>query len=534
MIIKNYNLDASGPHILVLAGVHGDETNSVKAVGLSNFTGIGKSVTVLNAINEAGLKAGAREFKEPDNKINDLNRLFSDPEDSKEQIVDRIKTFIKGSKIVIDVHSSPACANVVLLGTSPKELVIKGALDKAGVPCVTWSGAPSTIRGWANGLRDDIIAVTVELNGMGQVSESGFLDELDIIAKTIDVLYHSYDDIVRRSSSSQAGIRGAVTGLIDNSGDDLTAITARTEGVVNYQDYGELFRTVYDKGDIIGTVLNLETAATETIRAPYNSCVVVDVNPVAYAYPGTELMSLARLPEYAEYITKKPEPESKAEAKAEPKAKNTGLLADEKTIGYAFECEKDFANWCAENIGETVHGVVADEGEELDLSGYREGVEVRKDKSPWDNFVNGDVRTNFFKADVKSSKEWPVASISAYIPVDGIESFKALGKTEQAACRILAREYLEQSDVDYYVSYGQDDEINVIPKKAVLDMLSEEGISLDGKTALGEVKPLLEKRRMIKGKEYLSVYLPLSSWAGQHPFKKQFMSLEDLVGLYAV
>jgi predicted deacylase len=533
MILRNYNLDASGPHTLVLAGVHGDETNSVKAVGLSNFKGMNKSITVMNVINEAGLKAGTRELKEPDNKINDLNRLFSNPEDSKEKIVDRIKTFIKGSKIVIDVHSSPACSNVVLLGTSPKELIIKDVLDKAGVPCVTWNSTTNTIRSWANSFRDDTVAVTIELNGMGQVSKSDFLDELDIIAKTIDVLYHSYEDIIRRCSSKQAETYGTEMNSINNSGDDLTTITARTEGIVNYLDYGELFKTVYDKDDIIGSVMNLETAATEMIRAPYNSCVVVDVNPVAYAYPGTELMSLARLPEYAEYITKKPEPkpELKAEAKAKSKPKNTGLLADEKTVGYAFECEKDFANWCAENIGETVHGVVADSDEELDLEGYREGVTVVRDATPFDNFINGDVRTNCFKADVKSSKDYSVASISAYIPVAGIETLMKLGKTEQAAWRILALEYLEQNDVDYYISYGKDEEVNVIPKKIVLDMLSEEGLKLETKVALGEVKSLNETRT-IKNKVYLSVYLPLTSWASQYAFRKQFMTLEDLVDLY--
>ena len=64
MNIKNYNLNSNYPHILVLSGVHGNETNSVKAVALSDFQHLGKSITVINAINKPGLIANTREYKE--------------------------------------------------------------------------------------------------------------------------------------------------------------------------------------------------------------------------------------------------------------------------------------------------------------------------------------------------------------------------------------------------------------------------------------------------------------------------------------
>jgi hypothetical protein len=127
--------------------------------------------------------------------------------------------------------------------------------------------------------------------------------------------------------------------------------------------------------------------------------------------------------------------------------------------------------------------------------------------------------------------EYPVASIHAYIPVEGVNNLMKLGKTEQAAWRILAREYLEQSQVDYYISYGKDDDVNVIPRQLILDMLSEEGLKLESKVAMGEVKSMNETRT-IKQKVYLAVYLPLTSWASQYAFRKQFMTLEDLVDLY--
>ena len=62
-------------------------------------------------------------------------------------------------------------------------------------------------------------------------------------------------------------------------------------------------------------------------------------------------------------------------------------------------------------------------------------------------------------------------------------------------------------------------------------MLSEEGLKLESKVAMGEVKSTNETRT-IKQKVYLAVYLPLTSWASQYAFRQQFMTLEDLVDLY--
>ena len=529
MIIKNYNLNFEGPHILVLSGVHGNESNSVKAVALCDFKHMSKSITVMNAINKPGLTANTREYEEPEHDSKDLNRSFFSEEPQLAETVDKIKKEIKSSEIVIDVHSSPACKNVVLLGNTRKELIIKDALIKAGIPCVSWGGTTDTIRSYVNSI-DHSVGVTVELNGMGQVSQQKLDEEIEFLQTVINTLTESYHDIMYNYDTMKQS-------AVENSGDDLVSITARTEGIVSYDDFDKLFNTVFMKDDTVCTVCSLDDdTCVEKIKAPWDNCVVVDMEPVAYAVPGTNLLSFAKFDRYAELVRKpKPEPSAEDEMKEDSKsAVKSGLLADEKTVGYAFECEIDFANWCAENIGETEHGVVIshDELQNLDLTKYVEGVKVVCDDTPWDNFVKGDVRTNYFKADIKSSMDYPIASIHAYIPVEGVANFKKLGKTEQAAWRILAREYLEQSQVDYYISYGKDDEVNVIPRRLILDMLSEEGLKLESKdSAMGEVKSTNEIRT-IKQKDYLTVYLPLSSWANQYTFRKQFMTLEDLVDLY--
>ena len=529
MNIKNYNLSSNYPHILVLSGVHGNETNSVKAVALSDFQHLGKSITVINAINKPGLIANTREYKEPDHSSKDLNRSFFPEEPQLKDTVDTIKKLIQTCKIVVDVHSSPACKNMVLLGNTQKELVIKNILTNAGIPCVSWSSTTDTIRSYANSI-DSVIGITVELNGMGQVSQQKLDEEIEFLRTVINTLAESYQEIMYDYETGEQS-------TIENSGDDLTNIIVRTEGIVSYEDFDKLFDKIFMKDDVICSIYDIcNNTCVEKIKAPWDNCVVLDAEPVAYATPGTALLAFAKLDKYAEFVrnakpTSSVKKETKEDRKVIPETKS-GLLADEKTVGYAFECEVDFANWCAENFGKAVHGVVVEsDGSVLVEKGYVEGVTVEADATPWDNFVNGDVRTDFFKADIKSSMEYPVASIHAYIPIEGINNLMKLGKTEQAAWRILTREYLEQSQVDYYISYGKDDDVNVIPRQLILDMLSEEGLKLESKVAMGEVKSMNETRT-IKQKVYLTVYLPLTSWANQYAFRQQFMTLEDLVDLY--
>ena len=517
MILKNYNLNGTGTHTLVLAGVHGDETNSIKAVACADFNSLKASITVINAINVPGIKANTRNFivpNNPDKNSVDLNRQFISKEYDLMETLTQLKNYIAGAKIIIDVHSSSACKNMVLLGTSAKEELIKRALEEAGIPCVTWNSTENTIRSYANSLNNSI-AVTIELNGMGQVSNEQLEEESEFIKKVTKVLIKNYSEII---SSKLA--------LLSNYGEDLHSVYSRISGYVSYKpNYTDLFSYTYKKDEIIATITDLSTGNQELIKAPFDNCAVVDVNPVAYVVPSTELFAIAKIKELGKAPVRKPNP-------TPVKTKSSSLMADEKTVGYAFECEKDFANWCAENFGKAVHGVVVEpDGSVLVEKGYVEGVTVEADATPWDNFVLGDVRTNYFKADVKSSKDYAVASISAYLPEDKIQELMKLGKSEQAAWRILSKEYLEQNEVDYYVSYGKDEEVNVIPKKLVLDMLSEEGLKLETKTALGEVKST-EEEHTIKGKQYLRVYLPLTSWASQYAFRSQFMTLEDLVDLY--
>lgn len=530
MIIKNYNLGSMYPHVLILSGVHGDETNSVKAVALSDFKRMDKSITVMNAINKPGLTANTRQYEEPRHDSKDLNRSFFSEEPQLKETVDKIKKAIQTSRIVVDVHSSPACKNMVLLGNTQKELVIKNILTNAGIPCVSWSSTTDTIRSYANSI-DSVIGITVELNGMGQVSQQKLDEEIEFLQTVINTLTESYQEIMYDYETGEQS-------TIENSGDDLTNIIVRTEGIVSYEDFNKLFDKIFMKDDVICSIYDIRNnTCVEKIKAPWDNCVVLDAEPVAYATPGTALLSFAKLDKYAEFkrnaeSTSSVKKETKENMKVTSETKS-GLLADEKTVGYAFECEVDFANWCAENIGETDHGVVMDpdEFQNLDLNKYVKGVKVVRDVTPWDNFINGDVRTTFFKADIKSSMEYPVASIHAYIPIEGINNLMKLGKTEQAAWRILTREYLEQSQVDYYISYGKDDDVNVIPRQLILDMLSEEGLKLESKVAMGEVKSMNETK-IIKQKVYLAVYLPLTSWANQYAFRQQFMTLEDLVDLY--
>ena len=211
-------------------------------------------------------------------------------------------------------------------------------------------------------------------------------------------------------------------------------------------------------------------------------------------------------------------------------AKNDSYLgATPEARRFADECEIRFANWCANTFNYAVHGIVSDK--ETNQDGYTLGVFVEHDARPRDNFKNGDVRTKHFIVDVKSSKDYPIASISVWVPINEIKDLLSKGKSEQAAGRILALKHLSGTNVDYYVSYGKNDKITVIPKQAVLDMLSEEGLEYKNKRALGEV--ILTKDTKVFGSILnVHVYLPLTSWSNQEPFRNQFMTLEDLKNIY--
>lgn len=96
-------------HLLVIGGTHGNESNAVKMV--SEFLGkinprstagwwqntYFSQVTVINALNQTGLKYNEREFiQEEKTETNDLNRYFNTTNQStKEAVMDELEVLLK-------------------------------------------------------------------------------------------------------------------------------------------------------------------------------------------------------------------------------------------------------------------------------------------------------------------------------------------------------------------------------------------------------------------------------------------------------
>lgn len=123
-------------HLLVIGGTHGNESNAVKMV--SEFLGkinprstagwwqntYFNRVTVINALNQTGLKYNEREFiQEEKAETNDLNRYFNiTNQPTKEAVMDELESAIKDADIVVDVHNSPnilPCISIALNKNAP-------------------------------------------------------------------------------------------------------------------------------------------------------------------------------------------------------------------------------------------------------------------------------------------------------------------------------------------------------------------------------------------------------------------------------
>lgn len=123
-------------HLLIIGGTHGNESNAVKMVSeflrkIDPRSTVGwwhntyfNQVTVINALNQTGLKYNEREFiQEEKTETNDLNRYFNTAAQStKEDVMNELESVIKDADVVVDVHNSPnilPCISIALNKNAP-------------------------------------------------------------------------------------------------------------------------------------------------------------------------------------------------------------------------------------------------------------------------------------------------------------------------------------------------------------------------------------------------------------------------------
>ena len=161
-----------GKNVLVIAGVHGDELTPIYTVGsmvksksglLNEPLKFVKSITIINCLNISGLRSGSRETSS--NATNDLNRMLSNEDET--DCLEILKEHIEKNDVVIDIHSSPTCAEFALVDIDEYTRSIMGWCEESNIKCAFRHSGANTIKRYC--LEQDKLAVTLEINKMNTV-----------------------------------------------------------------------------------------------------------------------------------------------------------------------------------------------------------------------------------------------------------------------------------------------------------------------------------------------------------------------------
>lgn len=207
-----------GKDVLVIAGVHGDELTPVYAVAsmlknnvFDKLLNSVKSITVINGINISGLKNSSREIVS--DTTQDLNRMLSN--DTPIEYIDILKEHINNSDVVIDIHSSPTCADFALVDIDEYTESIMDWCTEADVLCAFRYSGANTIKRYC--LEKGKLAVTLEVNKMNTVDKSSASNCVEIVRRLIRA--SPKFELVKREPKITEPLREMKTyqeGIIDN------------------------------------------------------------------------------------------------------------------------------------------------------------------------------------------------------------------------------------------------------------------------------------------------------------------------------
>lgn len=162
-----------GKNVLIIAGVHGDELTPVFAVGnmikISAFEDMKdkfSKITFINGLNISGLRNKTREISS--DSTQDINRMLSN--ETPIEYTEILKKHIDKSDVVIDIHSSPTCANFALVDIDEYTESIMDWCVEADVKCAFRYSGANTIKRYC--LEKGKLAVTLEINRMNTVDKS--------------------------------------------------------------------------------------------------------------------------------------------------------------------------------------------------------------------------------------------------------------------------------------------------------------------------------------------------------------------------
>ena len=154
---------------LILSGVHGNEQNAVLSVITamkSMVSKYGDCKISDRIVNLPGLEACTREIPEQKPETRDMNRMYGTPADfNLKDTLYMIKHSVYDSDIVIDVHNSPCCPNMILISNNEYAKNYVCFASEHRICYAVRESATDTVKKYA--IEAEKVGITVELGGMG-------------------------------------------------------------------------------------------------------------------------------------------------------------------------------------------------------------------------------------------------------------------------------------------------------------------------------------------------------------------------------
>lgn len=188
-------------NVLIIAGVHGNELTAMNVCNdlynhfskCHNSLILNANLTVLNYVNEYGLKKCVREWASVENN-NDLNRYHYCEDDVVKNEREYLKKVILQNDIVIDIHSSPNISEFFLIDNN--SCINLEYFKENGIPYVVRDFDGKTIKSFCLGSfntnQKKILGFTFETNGMKEVNFESSKRSFNILRKVIEDIDNLY------------------------------------------------------------------------------------------------------------------------------------------------------------------------------------------------------------------------------------------------------------------------------------------------------------------------------------------------------
>lgn len=261
--------------VLLVSGMHGNEQNAVLAsIGVvSSCVGSDIDVSYILGVNRNGLLRSVREFAPVDNKpVTDMNRVFDVLADkdfpSPEDMRDGIVPVISKSDIVVDVHNSPSCSNMVVIDNNEYAAnIVRFCLAHGIQYYVANKSNPGTLKQYA--FRMNKLGFTVELNGMtigplyGKViaSQRAFLINL----------------LAALNTTTAAEIKGLPCEPIPYEKATREIYNCGGYGIVEFDERvfdGDMNAELFRKGETFARIIDMESHESRELKMPCEGWVI--------------------------------------------------------------------------------------------------------------------------------------------------------------------------------------------------------------------------------------------------------------------